>query len=259
MTEPSLPLFLAHPPPAEQIADRTRRIYDAVRARSPHITAGNFTACAASDLALLFDLYDEQFFAGAVGRLVQATGAPLTFQFSPRLTRSAGLTKRFAPRGRAAGPSRPGRFEIILSSALLFQTFTDVERTVRVNGVVCGDRLEAAQRVFEHELLHLVEMLLWGASSCAAPRFRGLAQSWFAHTEARHELVTQQERARARFDVGVGDRVAFRFEGAEYTGVVNRITRRATVLVESERGQRYTDGKRYLKFYIPLALLRKAP
>src|SRR5262245_29687739 len=107
MTEPAIPPFLAAPPAPEQIADRTRRIYDAVLRRSPHITAGNFTACAASDLALLFGLYDEHFFAGAVGRLVGAAGAPLTFHFSPRLTRSAGLTKRFAPRGRGAAPGRP--------------------------------------------------------------------------------------------------------------------------------------------------------
>lgn len=251
MTEP--PAFLTTPPPHDQIAARAGAIYDAVLRRSRHITAGNFTACSADDLRLLFALYDERFFGGAVGGLVQASGAPLTFSFSPRLTSSAGLTKRFARRG----DDRPSRFEIVLSSPLLYQTFTDVSRTVTVNGVECRDRLEAAQRVFEHELLHLIEMLVWGGSSCDAPRYKGLALGWFAHTETKHDLVTQRERARARFDVRVGDRVAFTFEGSPYAGVVNRITRRATVLVESARGEAYTDGKRYLKFYIPLGELRK--
>jgi len=36
---------------------------------------------------------------------------------------------------------------------------------------------------------------------------------------------------------------------------VNRITKRATVLVEDERGMRYSDGKRYAKFYVPVASL----
>lgn len=253
MTELPLPAFLAAPPAAELIAARARAIYDEVLRRSRHLTAGNFTACSADDLEMLFALYDEQFFGGEVRRRVQASGAPLTFHFSSRLTSSAGLTKRFARRG--AG--RPSRFEIVLSSSLLYQTFKDVSRTVTVNGVECRDRLEAAQRIFEHELLHLIEMLVWDGSSCDAPRYKGLALGWFAHTQTRHDLVTQRERARARYDVRVGDRVAFTHEGAPYVGVVNRITRRATVLVESERGQAYTDGRRYLKFYIPLPLLRK--
>src|SRR5262249_51456206 len=159
---------------------------------------------------------------------------------------------------RPGQPAPEVRYEITLSTSLLYQTFKDVERTVRVNGLVCADRLEAAQRVFEHELIHLAEMLVWGRSSCAAEPFRALAWGGFGHTGTQHDLVTQQERARARFDVRVGDRVAFTFEGAPYTGVVNRITRRATVLVEDARGQAYSDGKRYLKFYIPLTMLRRA-
>jgi hypothetical protein len=40
-------------------------------------------------------------------------------------------------------------------------------------------------------------------------------------------------------------------------GRINRINSRATVLVESDQGTLYGDGKRYLKYYVPLALLRK--
>jgi hypothetical protein len=242
----------------EEVTGKVRAIYEAVLRQSPRITTGNFTAAADSDLALLFELYDEHFFQGGLAQLVRASGAPLSFQFSPRLTRSAGLTKRYAHRPRRGQPPPPAsRYEIALSSTLLFQTFRDVERTVRVNGVVCGDRLEAAQRVFEHELLHLLEMLIWVKSSCDAERFKTLAWNYFSHTLTRHDLVTQRERARSRFDVNVGDQVTFTFEGVRHVGVVNRITRRATILVESDRGVAYSDGKKYLKFYIPLPMLQK--
>ncbi|MFO0927265.1 MAG: hypothetical protein U0736_09525 [Gemmataceae bacterium] len=243
---------------ADEIAARVRGIHEAVRRSSARITSGNFDIAAAEDLALLFDLYDRDFFAGDLRRMVATTGAPLAFEFSGRLTRSAGLTKRFAPRHRrGAPPPAPSRFEIVLSSTLLFQTFRDVERTVRVNGLVCYDRLEAAQRVFEHELMHLLEMLVWAESSCTADRYKGLVWNVFGHTQTRHDLVTQQERARAKFDVKVGDRVTFDFDGARHTGVVNRITRRATVLVESPAGTPFSDGKRYLKFYVPLPMLTR--
>jgi hypothetical protein len=244
--------------PQAEVAARVRGIYETVLRTSPRITAGNFTCIAPADLAMMFDLYDEKFFSGSVRQLVQTTRAPLVFALSPRLTRSAGLTKRFAPKAKKGGPPpAPTRFEILLSSTLLFQTFKDVERTIRVNGVVCNDRLEAAQRVFEHEILHLIEMLIWGRSSCDADNFKNLAWNFFTHSETRHDLVTQQERARAKFDVHVGDKVEFTFEGAKHVGVVNRITRRATVLVESDAGTPYSDGKRYLKFYIPLTMLEK--
>jgi hypothetical protein len=240
------------------VARKTRAIYDAVLRRSAHITKGNFEGVSPDDLELLFELYDKNFYAGDLGGLLRASGAPLRFELSARLTRSAGLTKRFATRPRRGGPAPAvSHYEIVLSTTLLFQTFRDVERTVRVNGLVCNDRLEAAQRVFEHELTHLLEMLVWGTSNCDQGRYRALVRNYFGHPQTRHDLVTQQERARSRFDVRVGDRVAFEFEGARHEGIVNRITRRAAVLVEGPAGEVYSDGKRYVKYYIPLPMLEK--
>jgi hypothetical protein len=251
------PALLALRYPPEQVAARARLIYEALLRPPSGLGSGNFVALATGDLALLFDLYDGHFFQGGVRRLLDATSAPLTFHLSRRLTRSAGTTKRLAPRGLP--PGAPGaRYEIAISTALLGQTFRDVERSVAVNGLECRDRLEALQRVFEHELVHLVEMLVWGVSSCARDNFRALAGNWFAHTDTRHDLITQRERARVKFDLRVGDAVAFDFEGRPFAGVLNRITRRATVLVESADGEAYSDGKRYRKYYVPLQMLRKA-
>jgi hypothetical protein len=250
--------LIARSYPPERVALMTRAIYEAMLRDSPRLLQGNFASIGTADLALLFDLYDKHFFAGDIRRLLDAAGAPLTFELSRRLTRSAGATKRFAPPAPRPGLVMPAaRYEITISTALLYQTFQDVHRTVRVNGLVCQDRLEALQRVFEHELLHLIEMVVWGRSSCAAPNFKALAWNFFAHTETRHDLVTQHERAHAQFDVRVGDRVTFEHEGVRHVGVVNRITRRATILVEGPGGQRYSDGKTYHKFYVPLGMLRK--
>jgi hypothetical protein len=246
---------------AQPRADRPRRlreVYEAMLAQSPRIRQGNFAIISPADLALLFDFYDGKLFDCRVRQLLQLQQAPLSFHLSARLTRSAGLTKRFAPRKPRPGtPAPAARYEIVISTTLLYQTFTDVHRTVRVNGLVCHDRLEALQRIFEHELLHLIEMLVWGRSSCAADNFRMLAWNYFGHTETKHDLVTQHERALTKFDVRVGDQVRFDLDGVRHTGVVNRITRRATILVESPSGQPYSDGKRYLKFYVPLPLLAR--
>src|SRR5437899_1065187 len=105
--------------PSDEVAARARAIYERVLRDSPRVTAGNFTQIAPADLALMYELYDEKFFAGALRQLVEASGAPLSFDLSARLTRSAGLTKRYSARTRkGAPPAPPARFEISLSTTL---------------------------------------------------------------------------------------------------------------------------------------------
>src|SRR5688500_14159935 len=89
--------------PPDIVARHAREVHAAILRDSPRLRDGNFTSLGNDDLALLFDLYDGRFFDGLVRQLLTATGAPLRFDLSRRLTRSAGLTKRFARRGPGAG------------------------------------------------------------------------------------------------------------------------------------------------------------
>jgi len=148
-------------------------------------------------------------------------------------------------------------YEISVSGTLLFQTFCGEERTITVSGLVCHNRLQALQRVMEHEIVHLIEMLVWTKSSCAAARFQTIASQFFRHTQHTHELITPREKAWTQFGIRAGDHVRFRFDGRHYTGIVNRITKRATVLVEDPTGQCYSDGKHYTKFYVPVRMLER--
>ena len=52
-----------------------------------------------------------------------------------------------------------------------------------------------------------------------------------------------------------GSKVRFDIQGHSHEGVVNRITKRATVLVVDPQGQPYSDGHKYVKFYVPLRKL----
>lgn len=239
----------------EQVAGNASAIYEAVLQGSPHIRRGNFEELRSADLAFLFRHYDERVFTGLLQKkLEEADATPIRFRPSRRLTKNGGYTKqieRDTPKGRRVS------YEIAIAADMLFQAFNEDHREITVNGLVCMDRLQAMQRVFEHELIHLVELLFWGTSSCRQDRFQSLARRIFGHTEYTHRLITRTERARALYGIGVGERVSFSFEGSRRTGVVNRITRRATVLVESENGQRYSNGKSYAKYYVPLEALRR--
>jgi hypothetical protein len=239
---------------AAEVAAKTQSIYEDALRRSISLDAGNFTSISSADLERLFDLYDERFFDGGCR---QGLGtAPLSFRLSKRMTQAAGKATRVQLRDRRTKVVRT-EYEIAVSTTLLFQTFHDIDRPIVMSGIECHDRLEALQRILEHELVHLIEFLIWQQSSCSAVRFQSVANRFFGHTEHTHQLITPRERAFAKFGVKAGSRVSFRADGQHYVGVVNRITKRATVLVEDSRGIRYTDGKRYAKFYVPVGQLKQ--
>jgi hypothetical protein len=241
-----------HLPPAH-IALKSRQVYEQILGESRYLRRGNFEAIHNRDLEGLWRAYDALFFEEA---LRAALGdVPLRFRLSRRLTSAAGQTVRRTVR---SGGERRGEYEISVSTTILFQTFLDVDRPVTASGIPCHDRLEALQRVFEHELIHLAEMLAWSDSSCTAPRFQSIANRLFGHREHTHQLITARERAWTRLGLRIGDRVTFQFDGRHYEGLLNRITRRATVLVQDPRGAPYADGNRYTKFYVPLSLLKPA-
>jgi hypothetical protein len=239
--------LLSHTPERKSIRDGQTAVFEQTLSLSRCMDGPNFTRVARDDLQRMCFLYDELFFQAKLIRAARGEG--LSFGWSSRMTKNAGKTVTHYPRGGKR------RFEIILSSTLLFQTFHDVSREVEVTGLRCRNRLEAMQRIVEHELVHLAEMLIWDDSSCAQRRFHGIAQRFFGHTEHKHDLITQQERAASKFRLRPGSRVRFRFEGKVLTGRINRITRRATVLVEDPRGERFTDGCRYRRYYVPLEQL----
>jgi hypothetical protein len=242
-----------------EVQDRVARIYEATLAQSRQIRDGNFTLIGTDDLERLFMWYDREFFRGRLGEMIVEDEAhPIAFRLSRRLVSAAGQTVRQVRRVQRNGSTAAKvDYEITVSTTLLYNTFHDVERTVTVGGLVCRDRLESLQRIFEHELLHLAEFLGWGRSNCRADNFHALSRRIFAHEGAFHDLITPRETAGSAFDIHVGDQVSFEADGSRHVGRVNRITRRATVLVESPRGQPFTDGKRYVPYYVPLPLLRK--
>jgi hypothetical protein len=233
--------------PEESIRRLLCQIGQDVLAQSRYLREANFRTIHPRDLELLFGAYDERFFEGMYRRALQ--GRKLSFRLSPRMTKAGGKTTCF--RSRAGEVS----YEISIAIGMLFDGFDEADRRVSVCGMECANRLEALQRIFEHEMVHLAEMLCWGKSDCSAARFQSIGGRFFLHRAHTHDLVTRRERASAS-GIRVGSRVTFLFEGLCLTGRVNRITERVSVLVEDREGMRYSDGLRYRKYYVPIASLK---
>ncbi|HBN74732.1 MAG TPA: SprT-like family protein [Planctomycetaceae bacterium] len=216
---------------------------------SNYVNAPNFTKIHPSDLELIFDEYDRRFFDGAIR--ASLGDSSLNFRLSKRMTSSGGSTRQWRDRY-----TRNQKFEITISAPILFESFDGPNhRDIIANGIVCHDRVEALQRIMEHEIIHLVEFLAFNESSCSRKRFHSLAKQFFGHTFHKHQLITPAETAKVKHGIMAGKKVRFEFEGEIFHGIVNRITKRATVLVESPEGQKYSDGRKYVKYYIPPAIL----
>ena len=237
---------------------RTRAVeavYQYMRTNARSINRGNFSNLCSSDLGLLFQINDEYFFEGEVAKLCERTAhRPLSFRLSTRMTSAGGMTTM-----QTTKVKRKTRvdFEIAIATTPLFASFRDEEKAV-VSGIECRDRLEALQRIMEHEMVHLIEMLLWTNSNCAANPFKNIVRRFFGHTESKHQLLTPRDLAKKKLGISPGDQVQFQADGLIVQGHVNRITKRATVLVPHARGQRYDDGRKYKKYYVPLNRLRRA-
>jgi hypothetical protein len=228
-----------------RIRRTNRKIYRQILRESENIDQGNFNAIAIKDFARLFELYDLHFFDGYFHN--QHNGK-IFFRLSERMTRAG---------GKIAYAKGIGTYTIYLSTALIFQTFGDVTREVTVNGIVCHDRLEATMRILEHEIIHLLELVFFGSTSCSNPRFKRLSQNIFGHTAVTHRLVTQAELAHEQHNLRVGSVVSFEYGGETYSGVISRITKRATVMVRDPAGDfRDLQGDLYSKYYIPLENLK---
>jgi len=233
--------------PEETIRRHQQEIREEVIRRSRYLKEPNFTAVHPADLELLFAEYDHRFFSGCGAP--ELKDRPLRFALSSRLTVSGGVTKRFRSRNGEV------RFEIAIASSMLFDSFRGAEERAAVCGLQCNDRLEALQRVFEHELIHLIEHLCWDSSNCARTRFQEIARRFFLHRAHTHSLLTRREIA-AKAGIRRGSAVSFEFGGQRLTGRVVRVTKRATVLVPDSAGPRYTDGKNYRTYYVPLNALQ---
>lgn len=247
-----LDFFLAATRTSGEIDALRWHIRKATLAEAPLIREPHFSRLSDRDLAVLFDWYDAVFFGSSIS--LELAERELTFRVSARATSRGGALRTWKARETADGDYRPERHELSVAATLLFESFRDNSRPITIVGHECGDRLDALQRIMEHEIIHLVEQLRWHESSCSAPRFQSMARRLFGHTRHQHGLVTPRERA-SQLGFWPGDRVAFEFRGVRYEGILSRVTRRATVLVPHPNGRVMSDGNAYQQFYVPLERL----
>jgi hypothetical protein len=236
----------------------------------------NFETIDNRKLSMIYQLINELFLFGCLDKVLQSERRSVTFRISNRMTSRAGQL--------LTNSSHRNRHELSISSHLICHAFSNsssmLDRPISVNGVTCRNRLDCLLRVVEHEVVHLI---LCSTSICTAlgvlstcdsghdrlgcqvqgesyhgPTFQRAARNLFGHSDWTHDLITTQEIALDAHGIEVGTKVKFTVEGERHTGVVNRVQKRATVLVKDssvdphQDAREFSDGFFYRKFYVPL-------
>lgn len=237
--------------PLYEIENRRAIITNHLLSHSKTMKSPQLTAISTADLELLFGLYDEIFLQNWFRENYKGR---MKFSLSGKMTKSAGKT--LCP--KSIGKIR--QEDLVLEIRLGVDFFLKYGRHSHRN-TVCGietrSGLEALLLVFEHELCHVLEFLLFHKSSCKGKRFKAMANNAFGHTESYHKLPTGMQIANKVYGFKPGDTVSFDFKEKRLTGFIYNINKRATVLVPDRKGPLVDRrGKRYSKYYVPLARLQ---
>lgn len=221
--------------------------------KSSSIKTTDIKSLSVKNVELLFDLYDMVFFDfwfrdSFKGRL--------KFSLSTRMTKSAGMT--VCPKNIMNMKIEDAVIEIKICSDIILGYGNSPRNGTKVGGIQATSSLQALQLVLEHEMIHVLEFIIYGRSSCKGKRFRTMAYNIFGHTESTHSLPTPGRVAYERLDLGIGSIVSFDFKGKSLSGLVVNINKNAVVMVEDKEG-RWQDpaGNRYSKYYVPLSKLTK--
>ena len=208
------------------------------------------TSITIADLQLLFELYDQVFFDYWFRDQYKGK---MKFSLSRKMTRSAGKT--MCPKN--IGSIKPECLTIEIRIGVdFFLYYGRLTKSSTVCGLKTDNSLEALLFVFEHELCHVLEFVLFHKSSCKGARFKAMSGNMFGHTDSYHKLPTNKQIANKVFGFKIGDTVSFKHKEKRLTGLLYNINKRAVVLVTDRNGSladRY--GTRYSKYYVPLPLL----
>lgn len=141
------------------------------------------------------------------------------------------------------------KFIITVSSAIFDLNFRNSGDIVTVNGIHCGNKLEALVGIIQHEMVHAIEWVNDRRTE-HNDKFRQNSYCLFGHREIQHCLKVPGKNHETylpgrREDFSVGQLVNFSDNGEMFHGRIARIGKRATVMVGPK------------KWYVPIGLLKK--
>lgn len=207
----------------------------------------NFDKLTPSQLEKTYMILDDVYFNGKIGEYFRDhCYMALSFKISGRLKTTAG---RCHYKYKYKGDKINYEYLIEISSPVVYSMFDKKEKTLKINGLSCKNKLECYINLFEHELTHLIIFLFcpeMGEGMGGHTRvFRDIVRNLYGHTEYKHYLLEgdlgemEKRTDVAKANVEVGDHITtIERKGKSYSGTVVKVNPRS-VTVELDDGKKW--------------------
>ena len=152
----------------------------------------NFASITKEIVDNTFFILDEEYFDNKIYKRIKSTGSILKFEVTNMLSTTAGRCdyiyylderKRFDY----------GKFKLIISKKIIDNLFKNNEKSLKINGIVCNNKLECYINLYEHEIIHLLIALFCHNEGKTmgghTTMFRNIVFNLFGHTEYKHLLL----------------------------------------------------------------------
>jgi hypothetical protein len=202
----------------------------------------------------LFDAYDKEFFNNEIKKHAKKKNYTFSFAIGEKMTSTAGV---------CSFKTRECKIQIKISRPIYNEIFSKGENSHRLGGLLCYDKLECVQLIFEHELIHaLIDLFCpeimqrqagYKKRGNTHPKTFTEAAFWqFGHTEYRHDLLGGEGSALEKKSEQAKEFKQVLKKGAKvlvYSGKEKRETE-ATILNDPVKGanrisMRLADGRRF--------------
>jgi hypothetical protein len=176
------------------------------------VSTAHFTSLTPKMLEHLFKLYDRYFFNRKISKLIDGDkrcSLKFIVNKKDKKTTTAGIAEM-------EWDNRSCNMVMKFPQSLYLKIFNkDINERYRVNGVMCSDRLQCLQYVFEHELTHLLMYMYEWYNKVEIPvhgdEYKSLVKKLFGHTKIKHSLLAGDARLELKdSEIKLGKRVSFK-------------------------------------------------
>jgi hypothetical protein len=228
-------------------AEKKKKVYDTLL--KDVFKEKNFTKLKDKHVKETFKVLDKVYFDNYLSTSLRERGHTLSFKASYKLTSSAGICKyRYSYRNNIITDAS---FQLILSAKIIEDIFNNKEKSLKIGGLLCTDRLDCYLNIFEHELTHLVVNMFCPDEGKEmgghTTTFKSITNNMYGHTEYKHSLLmgdaetVDKHIAYFKNNVEIDDIVeAENCKGTFFRGIVYGISSKSVSVVNERDNKRYT-------------------
>lgn len=175
----------------------------------------------------------QKMFSIKISKRIKDMDAKISFEASNRLSCTAWRCEYKLKKDYYG--NEHWKFKIIISSKIINNLFSNNEKTLKINGIKCFNKLECYVNLYEHELIHLLIYIFciekgrdYGGHT---PTFKNIAYNLFRHTDYKHNLLcgdsekNEKDMEKFKKEVEIGDTIISKvIKGKIYEGIVFKLT-----------------------------------